>query len=74
MGIINTNRAAYQHPTIHRIGNRKPRPVRTDAELNKIHRAITSLNEAKQATSEPEYLVKLTDAMRIVRDIWQSRQ
>lgn len=73
MSIVTMQRAAYQRPNV-ALGNRnKPRRIASDGELHKINKAIMALDSAKSSTSEPEFLVKLSDAMKIARDLWRGR-
>lgn len=83
MATISQNRADYLRPNINRIGNhhakkqaqiKAKRRIASDAELNEINKAILALNEAKQAMTEATFLVKVSDAMRISRNIWRGRQ
>lgn len=73
MAIVSTARADYTRPNIRIGGPKKPRRVASDGELHKINTAIVKLNEAKQATTEPQMLVLLSDAMKIARDLWRGR-
>lgn len=73
MGVISMQRADYARPNVRIGGSRRPRRIASDGELHKINKAIVALNEAKNALSEPEFLVRLSDAMKIARDLWRGR-
>lgn len=72
MSIVSTARANYAHPNI-TIGSRKPRRIASDGELHKLNKAIVALNDAKQATDEATFLVRVSDAMKIARDLFRGR-
>jgi hypothetical protein len=71
MSIVGTARASYARPQVS-IGG-KSRRIASDGELHKINLAIVALNEAKQATSEAEFLVKVSNSMKISRDLFRGR-
>ena len=73
MAIVSAKRASYAHPHV-RIGHRnKPRRIASDGEIHKINKAVMALNEAKSATDEATFLVRISDAMKIARDLFRGR-
>lgn len=75
MAIVSTQRVDYVRPNV-RIGghkNKKPQKVASPRELMQINNAIVKLNEAKNATTEAQFLVLLSDVVKIARDLWRGR-
>lgn len=75
MSIVSTARADYNRPNIQRLGShhKRARRVASDGELHMINQAIVNLNQAKQSTSEPEFMAKISEAFKIARNVWRGR-
>ncbi len=74
MSVVSAQRAAYQRPSVTIGSNRnKPKRIASDGELHKINKAIMALDEAKSSTNEAQFLVLVSDAMKIARDLFRGR-
>lgn len=76
MSIVNTTRASYQKmPNIPGYGKRnKPKRVSSPSEDYSLDNAITALRRAKLATNEGEFLRLISEAFKISRNLFRSRQ
>jgi hypothetical protein len=73
MAVVSMKRADYVRPNVRIGGNKRPKRVASPLEIEKINLAIVALNDAKLSTNEPEFLVRLSDAVKIARDLWRGR-
>lgn len=74
MAIISTARSSHQRPNPHiHVGRPKPRAC-DDSEFHNINKAIIALNEAKTTSDHTKMMVGLTEAFRLIRNIYNENK